>query len=575
MALWEKFKEELCEDVLHAWREEVNDSTLPLCVLIEHEVLRKLNVILADFASKKTVQHFGLPTPSAGDDFFGDYMHEVRAATVSDPEDQKALAAEAKAMCGAMTVEQHRVIIALWDVVDEDYWPEGQEPPNTAFFLAAPGDTGKTFVLNALIKTMRSHGWIVIAVASSGLAALLLPNGRTAHSRFKIPINVNATSRCFIEKRNDPVMELIKRTALIVWDEAPMQSRAVFETVDRTLRDIMDSDKIFGGIATLFCGDFQQILPVVPCASRTQIMAQCLTASHLWSDIALLHLTVNMRVHLRMASPSQTEDARKFNEFLSDIGHGTVPVHRDRGEDVVRIPDEYVSKCGTLQQFIEEVYPDLHEQISDKVYLSERAILATKNATVDAINAQMLEMYPGEISPPFLSADSVSAEDDPLMVPDDLLNSLTPSGLPPHKLFLKLQAPIILLRNIDPSKGACNGTRLTITQLTPHVIEAEIITGQHAGETIYIPRCVILQFHVRLAFAMTVNKSQGQTFQKVGVYLPKAMFTHGQLYVALSRVGAPKDVSLFIENTDDAGHCMQTEEGTFTKNIVFQEVFSS
>ncbi len=167
-------------------------------------------------------------------------------------------------------------------------------------------------------------------------------------------------------------------------------------------------------------------------------------------------------------------------------------------------------------------------------YLKARAILTTKNADVDKINKTMLDLYPGDTPLPFLSADSVADDDDPLMVPTELLNSLTPSGLPPHELYLKVNAPIILLRNIDPSIGACSATRLTISHLSKSLIVAEIIHGKHSGRTVYIPRCAMSpsehkyvftmkrrQFPVRLAFAMTINKAQGQTFKKVGIYLPR------------------------------------------------------
>ncbi len=589
LALWHKFKGVLCEDVLHNYRQHENDSSLPLCEEVEHDVLVKLNAILADSASNKTVMSFGLPEPGQSINFSRDFMEEANLAANYDRESCRALHEEA---IRTVTEEQARVLQTVFDVIYDRTHEESktylQAPEQSAFFLEAPGGTGKTFVVNALINGVRARGWTVIPVASSGLAALLMPGGRTAHSRFKIPLNVNSTSRCFIQKRKDAVLELLIETALIVWDEAPMQQRAVFETVDRTLRDLLNCDKIFGGIPLLLCGDFQQILPVVPRGSRAQIVEKSLKSSPLWSDITVLTLTKNMRVHLRMDSSSQTEEARLFNQFLFRVGHGIEPVHKDRGTDVIQIPSQYVSTAETRIEFFQEIYPNLSENIGDKEYLSARAILSTKNDMVDKINAEMLDLFPGDIPAPFLSADSVSPDDDPLMVPDELLNSLTPSGLPPHKLYLKVRAPIILLRNLDPAKGACNGTRLTVTQLTARVIEAEIITGSHSGERIYIPRCVMTpsdnkyafvmrrrQFPVRLAFAMTINKSQGQTFKTVGIYLPRPVFTHGQLYVALSRVGSPRDVSLYIENNDSTSHCMRTSDGTFTDNIVFRELFCS
>ena len=142
------------------------------------------------------------------------------------------------------------------------------------------------------------------------------------------------------------------------------------------------------------------------------------------------------------------------------------------------------------------------------------------------------------------------AVDDPHnYYPEEFLNTLTPNGLPPHVLKLKIGCPIILLRNIDPTNGLCNGTRLIIWGFQKNTIDAEIVLGQHAGKRVFLPRIPLCpsddemfpfqfkrkQFPIRLSFAMTVNKAQGQTIPNVGIYLQEPVFSHGQLYVALSR----------------------------------------
>ena len=112
----------------------------------------------------------------------------------------------------------------------------------------------------------------------------------------------------------------------------------------------------------------------------------------------------------------------------------------------------------------------------------------------------------------------------------------------------------MLLRNLDAPK-LCNGTRLCVKKLLDYVIEATILTGSAKGEHVFIPRIPIIpsnvplefkrrQFPVRLAFAMTINKAQGQTLQVAGVQLESPCFSHGQLYVACSRVGSGENLHI-------------------------------
>jgi ATP-dependent exoDNAse (exonuclease V) alpha subunit len=139
------------------------------------------------------------------------------------------------------------------------------------------------------------------------------------------------------------------------------------------------------------------------------------------------------------------------------------------------------------------------------------------------------------------------------------------------------------MRNL--SNGLANGTRMIFTGLTDRVIEAKVATGPEKGHVALIPRIILTsddgnmpftlkrrQFPVRPAFAMTINKSQGQTLKSVGVYLPNSVFTHGQLYVAFSRVGSPGAVKVLVVNGWRHAHD-GIPEGVYTKNVVYREVF--
>uniref|UniRef100_A0A0D3CA97 ATP-dependent DNA helicase n=1 Tax=Brassica oleracea var. oleracea TaxID=109376 RepID=A0A0D3CA97_BRAOL len=137
-----------------------------------------------------------------------------------------------------------------------------KEMPKIRSVLLKELGNRKTFLYQTIISRLRSRKQIVLPVASLGIAAMLLPNRRTAHSRFNIPLKLDENKFCNIKPRT-MLAELIEKTDLIIWDEAPMTHKHAFEALDKTLKDIMSikippaKDQIFGGKTILLGGDFR------------------------------------------------------------------------------------------------------------------------------------------------------------------------------------------------------------------------------------------------------------------------------------------------------------------------------
>jgi hypothetical protein len=161
------------------------------------------------------------------------------------------------------------------------------------FFVYGYGGTRKTFLWTSLLNFIRSHGKNALVVASSGIAALLLPGGTTPHSRFKIPLELKQNSMCNV-KKNTHLSELIVQSSLIIWDEAPVNHSYYFEALDHTLRDILSEsitkakNKQFGGKTVVLGGDFRQTLPVIQNSTRQKNLKACIVNSYLWRNCVVL-----------------------------------------------------------------------------------------------------------------------------------------------------------------------------------------------------------------------------------------------------------------------------------------------
>ncbi|XP_074318720.1 uncharacterized protein LOC141655544 [Silene latifolia] len=272
--------------------------------------------------------------------------------------DRELLQAEHASQLSSMTDEQRSVYNQIMDVVASNQ--------GGVFFVYGYEGTGKTFIWRTLRVALRSLGEIVLPVASSGIAATLIPGGRTAHLRLGISLNVTENSTCPRIKPGSDLAELLIRAKLIIWDEVSMTHKHSLEVVDKSLKDVMrvvdvrNATLPFGGKVVVFGGDFWQTLPVVQKGSRTYI------------------------VH-KSSAETNVDEIRKFSEWILEIGDGLAGDPKD-GEVDIEFPDD------------------------DPDYLKERAILAPTHEIVEDVNDYVLSLIDGQAKL-YISSDEVSKDD--------------------------------------------------------------------------------------------------------------------------------------------------------------------
>ncbi|XP_057756264.1 uncharacterized protein LOC130975491 [Arachis stenosperma] len=303
------------------------------------------------------------------------------------------------------------------------------------FFLYGYGGTEKIFVWKTLASGLRSEKKIVLIVVSRGIVSLLLPGGRTTHSRL---------------------------------------------------------DKPFGGKTIVFGGDFRQILPVIPKGSRQDIVYATINSSYIWDSCKLLMLTKNM--HLQAGgSNARSAKIKEFADLILSIGDGRCGTSLD-GVDKVKISDDILinESDDPIFAICKATYLEMWERTNSDFQAEEHAILAHTLQLVDEINSYMMSLNPTKAQTYYSSDKACPIENNNDILASvhthEFLNTIRCSGMPNHELTVKVGTPIILLRNIDHSVGLCNGTWLVVTKLSKHIIETKGISGKNAGQKVFIPR---------------------------------------------------------------------------------------
>ncbi|KAI7963142.1 hypothetical protein MJO28_001236 [Puccinia striiformis f. sp. tritici] len=441
-------------------------------------------------------------------------------------------------------------------------------------YIDGPGGCGKTFLMNTIIHYLGASEIPVLTVASSGVAGLMLVNGMTAHSRFKIPLDIDSTSQCHW-RTHSPMAVLMREAKVIIWDEISMQSRYAVEAVDRAFQDLLNCEEPFGGKMVIFGGDFRQTLPVVPHGTIFDQASVCMISSPLWRSVRTFKLTENLRL-INTDEPDSAASNALFYQWLLSIGNGSnqpdfhANVNLAFG-DVFKHPSTTAVETKVITQAYGDMDTISRSDDQDAIlnYFGGRLILAPLNADVTHLNQICTDKFRGVIWTS-VSVDAVINEEDGTesdeAVPAEVLNTVSLPGFPAHKLELKLGIPVILLRNMNMKRGLSNGTRMLIMRMEPKVLICKILSGSCVGQTVPIPKFNLphkanhvygvsfsrCQFPISVAFALTINKAQGQSLGNVTVYLPQPVFGHGQLYVALSRVTKIKGLSICMVGDKEA-----------------------
>jgi hypothetical protein len=567
-ALFDEFWDTWIDDFQLQGRHQLislDDKQLKTILLLDLEMrLQSFEMELLDF---------GLPKPTPED------LCRVQNLTNTDPvlirEEKdynlKQLATRVEDILPMFTSEQSLIFENVIEAVKnhKPLW----------VFIDARGGCGKTFLLNIILAAVRSlepAGCVALAMATTGIAANLLELGRTFHSRLKAPLTATQESTLQISAQSN-LARLVRMSKLLMLDESTMLDRFQLEALDRSLRDLMGSaHEPFGGKMIILAGDFRQCLPVIPGATRAGIVGQCINKSHLWQHFTVFHLTENMRV-----KASGDPVLEEFDKWTLSIGNGqdsngSVPIPNNMITEIKpNKKDETKNEEHSMKQFCQEVFPDIEVNIKKPGWLEGRTLLAPTNREVDTLN-EMVQEWLTEKGIKLQSADTIENPEDCFRFNTEYLNTLRPNGFPQHILNLKPGMPLMLLRNINPRQGLCNGTRVIFDNCIENkLLQCRVV---ETDRVVLIPRITFIpklnqypfewqrrQFPVRPAFAITINKSQGQTLKFAGVWLRGEVFTHGQLYVACSRVCAPENLRFALIRDE-------SKPQLTANNVVFKEV---
>lgn len=368
------------------------------------------------------------------------------------------------------------------------------ESGQSALLTGAAG-TGKTYVLNQFITRAKQRGQYIAVTATTGLAATHL-NGTTIHAWAGIGVHDEVTLP-MIQKMAKQRQDMILKTEVLIIDEISMLHDFRLDMVNEILQIIRQNPAPFGGMQVILCGDFFQLPPVNRPDGR---QGSFVTQSKVWQQ--------NVFKVCYLEEQFRQQADRTYADILNGIRAG-------------------VLKRSQLQTLL-----DSSEKIIDPFIPYTR--LLTVNADVDAVNLEHLADIDGEIHEYTMQTSGAK----------QYVEQLTRSCLASQTLQLKQGAQVMCIKN-SPERKYANGSLgvvIDFEEVTDHPI-VELTNGQRVvirpdswelreGER---RRAELIQLPLRLAWAITVHKSQGMTLDAARIDLSRA-FVEGMGYVALSRV---------------------------------------
>uniref|UniRef100_A0A8D8QAR4 ATP-dependent DNA helicase n=2 Tax=Cacopsylla melanoneura TaxID=428564 RepID=A0A8D8QAR4_9HEMI len=539
--LWNQFREDLCEDfMLHMDRETAFENGL----MMIDRILRN--------QGSSNIEH-GLPPV---DDRTTELIRERERWT-----HQAGQLSHHDEWIPKLNEKQKEVFDVIVDAVVNS---SQRSSPKLVYVDGAAG-TGKTLVISVLTSYLRSLKHVVLCTATSGIAALNHEGGMTAHSMFKLPLDVSEPMVMWSLSAGTERAELIRSAAVLIFDEVAMAHKNLLHCLDRSLRLLMHCNEPMGGKVFVALGDFRQIGPVIPYGQPSDVVQASFRNSHLWPLMKVISLTAALR----------TRNDAEYTAFLSRVGDGLVPTTTVNGANL--IPLEGIRYVTDVNELIETIYPS--SVLSNSDLCAERAILSPTYVNIRQINSLIIDKLQGEEFVVY-SADSVRNEQDvEHFVNTEALNSITNPSVPNHVMKFKIGCVCIILRNISFEDKLCNGTKVIILGKSGPLIR---VRKPHETEEYLIPRIDfdvdVTGFNSRVimirkaypllpSYALSINRSQGQTFSDiVGADLRNFVFSHGMLYVLLGRITRRSNIVCLV-----SPRCV-IDNVAYTKNVVYSEL---